>query len=301
MKLLVTGAAGQVGWELARSLVPLGTVVALDRERCNLAQPQRLAAVVREVEPAVIVNAAAYTDVDRAEREEELAFAVNGEAVGVLAECARRTGAVLLHYSTDYVFDGRKDSPYTEDDTPCPLNAYGRSKLAGETAVRQVGCAYVVLRTSWIYCARRHNFLRTILRLAGERDELRVVADQIGAPTWARHVADATARIVEAVTREREEDRFASGLYNMTASGAASWHAFAQTILEAAKRDGLCGTARGPRLCAIRSEDYPSPAIRPKNSRLANDRLRARYAIALPDWKRGLDLCLADLGQPAQP
>ncbi len=301
MKLLVTGATGQVGWELARSLVPLGTVVALDRERCDLSQPGRLAAAVREIEPDIIVNAAAYTNVDLAEREETLAFTVNGEAVGVLAECARRAGAILVHYSTDYVFDGRKDSAYTEDDAPGPLNAYGRSKLAGEFALRQVGCAHVILRTSWVYAARRHNFLRTILLLAGEREELRVVGDQVGAPTWARQIADATTRIIEAIVREREEGRFASGLYHMTASGAASWHAFAQTILEVAKRQGLCGTDHGPRLRAIRSEDYPSAAARPRNSRLANDRVRARYAIALPDWKKGLGLCLADMRLPARP
>jgi len=193
MRLLVTGANGQVGWELSRNLKPLGDVVALDRRQCDLSQPELLPTVIRSIKPDVIVNAAAYTTVDKAEQEERLATTVNGTAVGVLADESRKAGILLVHYSTDYVFDGDKPSPYTEQDEPHPINAYGRSKLAGETAMRQAGGAYTVLRTSWVYAGRGRNFVRTILRLAGERDELRIVDDQIGTPTWARSIADATA------------------------------------------------------------------------------------------------------------
>jgi dTDP-4-dehydrorhamnose reductase len=186
MKLLVTGASGQVGWELVRSLMPLGEVVACDRTQCDLLRPDSLADVVANASPDVIVNAAAYTAVDKAESEEALAHIVNGAAVKALASAAQAAGALLVHYSTDYVFNGRKGAPYVEDDEPNPINAYGRSKLAGERAIRNSGCEYLIFRTSWVYAARGRNFLRTMLRLAGERDELDVVADQIGTPTWAR-------------------------------------------------------------------------------------------------------------------
>jgi dTDP-4-dehydrorhamnose reductase len=292
---LLTGAHGQIGWELSRSLSPLGEVIALGRDQCDLARPQRLPSVIRVVKPDIIVNAAGYTAVDKAEQEESLALAVNGTSVGVLAEEARRAGAVLVHYSTDYVFDGIKNAPYMENDVPCPINAYGRSKLAGDTAIRELGGAYIVLRTSWVYAARGHNFMRTILRLAGERKELRVVSDQIGAPTWAREIAQATALIIRAVACERTEGRFASGLFNLTAAGATSWHGFAQAILEAAKESGRLCANGPPELYPIRSEDHPSPAARPKNSRLACDRIRARFGILPADWKCTLSLCFAEM------
>ncbi len=301
MRLLLTGANGQVGWELARALVPLGEVVALGRAQCDLARPERLPDVVRDVNPDIIVNAAAYTAVDKAEEEEELASTVNGTAAGVLAEEARRRGALFVHYSTDYVFDGKKNTPYTEDDAPCPINAYGRSKLAGERAVGEVGGNYIIFRTSWVYAARGHNFLRTILRLARERDELRIVADQIGAPTWARDIAKATAAIIEAGIRERSEKRFAPGIFHMTAAGAASWYDFAEAILEVARElDIACDQTllRGkaaPELHPITSEDYPSPAPRPRNSRLAGDRLRGRFKISPPDWRNSLSCCLGEM------
>jgi dTDP-4-dehydrorhamnose reductase len=239
MRLLVTGGSGQVGWELSRSLKTLGDVVALDRRLCDFSRPELLPTVIRDIKPDAIVNAAGYTAVDKAEREEKLAMTVNGTAVGVLANESRKAGILLIHYSTDYVFDGTKQTPYTEEDVPNPINAYGRSKLAGDAAVRKAGGAYVVLRTSWVYAGRGHNFLRTILRLAGERDELRIVDDQIGAPTWARDIADATAAIVRTVCRERAQGQFASGIYNLAASGATSWHGFAKAILEDATRLGL--------------------------------------------------------------
>jgi dTDP-4-dehydrorhamnose reductase len=205
----------------------------------------------------------------------------------VIAEESRKAGLFLVHYSTDYVFDGEKQTPYTEEDAPRPINAYGRSKLAGDTALRQAGGAYVILRTSWVYSRRKQNFVRTILRLARERDELRIVDDQIGAPTWARNIADATALIVHAACRERAQGQFASGLFNLAASGATSWHGFAQAILDEAKRHGLLSAQHLPQLKPIPSADYPLPAARPKNSRLAQERISERFGIALPDWKRG--------------
>ena len=295
MRLLVTGARGQIGWQLSRSLLPLGDVVALDRRQCDLARPELLPSLIRSIKPDVIVNAAAYTAVDKAEREEKLAMTVNGTAVGVIAEEARKAGIVLVHYSTDYVFDGGKQTPYSEEDVPNPINAYGRSKLAGDVAVRQAGGAYVVLRTSWVYAGRGHNFLGTILRLAGEREELRIVDDQIGAPTWARDIADATALIIRAVCQEQAQGQFASGLFNLTASGATSWHGFAKAILEDATRYALLPAQHLPQLKPIPSEEHPVAAARPKNSRLAVDRISKRFGIALPDWKQGLARCIEEM------
>jgi len=293
MRLLVTGANGHVGWELNRSLKPLGDVVALDRRQCDLSQPELLPTVIRSIRPDVIVNAAAYTAVDKAEQEEQLATMVNGTAVGVMADESRKAGILLVHYSTDYVFDGEKPSPYTEDDVPHPINAYGRSKLAGETAMRQAGGAYVILRTSWVYAGRGHNFVRTILRLAGERDELRIVDDQIGTPTSARSIADATALIVRAARLEQATGHFASGIFNLTASGATSWHGFAKAILDEAQRNGLL--QRVPQLKPIASAQYPTPAVRPKNSRFAGERISKRFGIALPDWQQALARCIKDM------
>ena len=298
MRLLVTGASGQVGWELSRSLLPLGDVIALDRRGCDLSQPELLPSLIYDLKPDVIVNAAAYTAVDKAEQEEQLATTINGTAVGVLAEESRKAGILLVYYSTDYVFDGVKETPYTEEDAPHPINAYGRSKLAGETAMCQAGGAYVILRTSWVYAGRGHNFVRTMLRLAGERYELRIVDDQIGTPTWAHDIADATAQIIHAIRRERAEGRFASGILNLTASGATSWHGFAGAIFEDARRHGLL--QRVPHLKPIPSAEYPTPAARPKNSRLARERLSKRFGIALPDWKQRLSLCIEGMKTTAR-
>ena len=293
MRLLVTGANGQVGWELSRSLMPLGDVIALDRRGCDLSQPELLPDLIRAIKPDVIVNAAAYTAVDKAEQEEQLATTVNGTAVGALADESRKVGTLFVHYSTDYVFDGAKQAPYTEEDVPHPTNAYGRSKLAGEAATRQAGGAYIILRSSWVYAGRGHNFVRTILRLAGERDELRIVDDQIGAPTWARDIADATASIILAARREQAADDFASGVFNLTASGATSWHGFAKAILYDAMRHGLL--QRLPHLKPIPSEEYPTPAARPKNSVLAGERLRKRFGIEIPDWRQRLSACIEEM------
>jgi dTDP-4-dehydrorhamnose reductase len=295
VRLLVTGARGQVGWELSRSLMPLGDVVALDRRQCDFSRPELLPGLIRGIKPDVIVNAAAYTAVDKAERQEKLATTINDTAVGVMAEEARKASIVLIHYSTDYVFDGAKQTPYTEEDAPNPINVYGRSKLAGDAAVRQAGGTYVILRTSWVYAGRGHNFLGTILRLANEREELRIVNDQIGAPTWARDIADATALIIRAICQEQAQGQFASGLFNLTASGATSWHGFAKAILEDATRYALLPAQHLPQLKPVPSEEYPTPAARPKNSRLAVDRISKRFGIALPDWKQGLARCIEEI------
>ena len=298
MKLMVTGATGQVGWELARSLMPLGEVVALDRAACDLARPDTLAGVVERVAPDVIVNAAAYTAVDRAETEEALATTVNGTAVGELARAARRRGALFIHYSTDYVFDGQGEGPISEEAMVCPLNAYGRSKLAGEVAVRESGADALVLRTTWVYGARGQNFLRTMLRLAGEREELRIVADQFGAPTWARNIADATAQIIPLALAERRAGHFAPAILNLTNAGATSWHGFATALIAEARRCRPALALKVARILPIATADYPLPARRPANSRLDGSALLRRYGIALPRWEQALVRCMEDLPLP---
>jgi dTDP-4-dehydrorhamnose reductase len=327
VRLLVTGANGQVGWELVRNLAWLGEVTALGRRHCDFSRPDRLPHLIRSLKPDVIVNAAAYTAVDDAEYDEALATTVNATAVGVLAEAARREGALFVHYSTADVFDGRKDDPYSEEDRPCPVNAYGRSKLEGEVVTAQAGGDYLILRTNWIYSPRGRNFLRTILRLLREREELQIVADhigvprsaadtahllticrqlrereelraradRIGAPTSAAQIAEATVAVIVAALHERVDGRFAPGLFHLTAAGATSWHGFAAAVVEGAARDPLLGVSNAPRLIPIASEDDPRPAARPTNSRLACDRLRRRFGVALPFWKNGLSLCLREM------
>jgi len=274
-------------------LAAVGDVIALDRKACDLSRPGDLPGLIGEAQPDIIINAAAYTAVDQAEEEEKLATLVNGTAVGVLATEARKRGALLLQYSTDYVFDGTKASPYTEDDPPNPINAYGRSKLVGERAASQLAGDYLILRTSWVFAARGRNFLQTVLRLARERDELFIVADQIGAPTWARHIADATTLIVQRVCRERDEGKFASAILNLTASGATSWFNFAEAILiETKGRQGK--DWKGPKVHPVTSSEYARPAARPKNSLLSSKRLRQRFGISLPEWQHALALCMQD-------
>jgi dTDP-4-dehydrorhamnose reductase len=285
LRILVTGANGQVGWELQRVLAPLGRVVAVDQQQMNLAEPDGIRRVTREVSPNLIVNTAAYTAVDKAESEPELAVAVNATAPGVLAEEAKRLKAAVVHYSTDYVFDGGKTGAYTEDDQPDPLGVYGRTKLAGEGAVRDSGVPHLILRTSWIYGARGHNFLLTMRRLAAERPELRVVDDQVGAPTWCRALAEITGQMLAVCGPFGLAER--SGLYHVTNAGETSWCGFARRIVE---QSGL----RTP-VTAIRTSDYPTPARRPANSRLSNDKLRRVFGLALPDWRESLALCLDEL------
>lgn len=293
MKILVTGAAGQVGWELVRSLQPLGEVIGADREQINLAQPDAIRSALRAMRPRVIVNAAAYTAVDQAEKDEKAAIAVNGVAVEVIAAEAARLGALLVHYSTDYVFDGTRQSPYRESDVPNPINSYGRSKLAGEQALRESPADWLCLRTSWIFAARGRNFLQTVLRLASEREELRIVADQVGAPTSARLVADATAQVVKQALGERDRGVFGSAVLHLTASGATSWHGFADRIVASAPALALSPKVR--RIVPIATADYPLPAPRPGNSRLDCGLIERRFGLALPAWEVGVDLCLAEM------
>src|SRR5512135_74250 len=271
LRILLTGRNGQVGWELERKLAPLGEVIATDRSTLDLADPDQIRRAVREAKPEVIVNAAAYTAVDTAESEPELAMRINGFAPGVLAEEAKRLGALLVHYSTDYVFDGEKATPYVEDDPPNPINVYGRTKLEGERAIGAADCRHLILRTSWVYGARGKNFLLTILRLAREGRELRVVDDQIGAPTASFAIAQATAQLVRASAR---------GLYHLCAAGAASWCGFARAIVAHA---GIAAS-----VTAIRTEDYPTLAKRPRNSRLDCSKLRAKQSVSLAPWDEAL-------------
>jgi len=285
MKILLTGCRGQLGRELKRSLECLGRVVACDRHQLDLAQPDALRAAVRSIAPAAIVNAAAYTAVDKAETEPAQADAINALAPGILAEEARRAGALLIHYSTDYVFDGRKPEPYGEDDATAPLSAYGRSKLAGEQAIAAAGGRHLIFRTSWVYGLHGSNFMKTMLRLGRERKELRVVGDQIGAPTWTRHLADVAALVL--ARRDRPD-----GLYHLAAAGETSWHGYAEAIFAEARSAGLLQDL--PVIHRIDSADYPLPAARPANSRLDCTRFRRDFGLDLPDWRVGLADCLAD-------
>lgn len=282
-RILLTGINGQVGWELQRTLQPLGDVIALDRSQLDLANPDALRAVVRDIKPKLIVNPAAYTAVDKAETEADLAMAINGTAPGILAEEARTLDALLVHYSTDYVFAGDGDFPYTEASPVAPRNSYGRSKLAGEQAIQSTACRHLIFRTSWVYGLRGANFLRTMLRLGAERDALKIVGDQIGAPTWSRMIAEATSC---AIARQQGQQ----GLYHLTAGGAASWYDFACAIFDLAHQRGML--ARKPEVSRINSVDYPTPAERPKNSRLTCNKLREDFGLSIPTWDEQLNLCL---------
>ncbi|MET0321183.1 MAG: dTDP-4-dehydrorhamnose reductase [Duganella sp.] len=284
MKILLTGSTGQVGYELARSLQGLGEVVAVDRNVMDLSNLDQVRDVIRQVRPQLIVNPAAYTAVDKAESEPELAYRVNAEAPGLMAEEARLLGAAMVHYSTDYVFDGASPAPRSEDDATGPLNVYGASKLAGEQAIAAAGIDHLIFRTSWVYGTRGKNFLLTMLRLAREREELRVVADQHGAPTWSRTIADTTA-LVLAQARQGGADwwRANSGVYHLSAQGETTWFEFTQAIVDAA---GLAC-----RVLPIGSAEYPTPARRPQYSVMSSERLMSRFCH-LPDWKQALHLCI---------
>jgi len=287
-RIMLTGKNGQLGWELQRSLAPLGKVVALGRADLDLTEPGSIRRTVRAVRPDVIVNAAAYTAVDKAEQEPDLAMAINGVAPGVLAEEARRVGAALVHYSTDYVFDGDKSLPYTEDDAPNPLNVYGRTKLVGEQAIEAAGVSHLILRTSWIYGARGKNFLLTILRLAEQRRQLRVVSDQVGTPNWSRTIAGATAQILAQCCSPRSTRvGFAktNSTYHLTALGATSWYGFARAILTEAFVWNGRGTSE---VIPIGSAEYPALARRPKNSVLANGKIVNAFGMTMPHWHAGL-------------
>jgi dTDP-4-dehydrorhamnose reductase len=295
MKILLLGKNGQIGWELQRSLAPLGEVIALDRgesaDLCtDLERPDALAATLRAVGPQVVVNAAAYTAVDEAESQPERARVVNAAAPGVLAREAKALGAWLVHFSTDYVFDGSGDAPWTEDAPTAPLNVYGQSKLAGEQAIRASGCRHLLLRTSWVYGVRGNNFARTMLRLAAELDRLRVVADQHGAPTGAELIADVTAQALRAAQLRPE----VSGTYHLAAAGETTWHGYAAWVIEAARRAGQSVQVAPAAIEPVPSTSYATAARRPLNSRLDTRKLREVFDVVLPPWQHGVQRVLTE-------
>ncbi len=289
---LVTGGNGQVGFELRRSLAPLGNVIALDRAACDLSRTDALRRLVRQHRPDVIVNPAAYTAVDKAETDAQTAFAVNGAAAGVLAEEARALGSLLVHYSTDYVFDGRKDGTYVETDAVNPQSVYGKSKLAGEQAIAASGAQALVLRTCWVAGAHGGNFAKTMLKLGRERDSLRVIADQFGAPTTAALIADVTAQIVARHWLHGQREVFPGGVYHLAAAGETTWHGYATEVLRHAAARGVELKVDPARIEAIPATAYPLPAPRPANSRLDTGKLRGTFGIHLPDWRQGVHYLL---------
>lgn len=294
MNILLTGKDGQVGFALRHALAQLGTLTAVGRADCDLADADAVRALVRRVQPDVVVNAAAYTAVDRAETERDPAWAVNAAAPGVLGEEAARLGALVVQYSTDYVFDGTKEGAYTEDDVPAPLGVYGASKLAGERALAAANPRHLVLRTSWVLGVHGENFAKTMLRLARERDALRVVADQCGAPTPAALLADVTARLLRQHARAGGQP-FPYGTYHVASSGATSWHGYAQYVLAAALAAGHALNTTPERVLPVTTADYPTAARRPANSRLDTTRLRQTFGLVLPSWQQGVDEVLAHL------
>lgn len=283
--ILLLGKDGQVGWQLQRSLAPLGTVSAVGRERCDLADLDGLRLLVRAERPKIIVNAAAYTAVDKAESEPELAARINAEVPAVLADEAKKLGALLVHYSTDYVFDGRKSTPYVETDAPNPASVYGRTKLAGEQAIAAAGCRALIFRTSWVFGARGNNFVKTILRLAGEGRALRIIDDQVGSPTPAALISGVTGLALAAV-RRGENAAEGARLYHLAAANPVSWCGFARTIVDYASRTpGFSGLPAPGSIAAIGTADYPLPAPRPANSRFDCARLEGDFGLEMPDWR----------------
>lgn len=296
MKILLLGAEGQLGWELQRALAPLGSLTALGRQGLDglcgdLGNAEGLRDTIRRLAPDLIVNAAAYTAVDRAETEPELAWAINAQAPALLAQAAAHSKALLVHYSTDYVFDGHGSQPWQETDAPAPLNSYGQTKLAGEQAIRDSGCRHLIFRTSWVYAARGQNFLRSMLRLAAERDELTVVADQIGAPTGAELLADVSAYCIATTLQQPTLE----GTYHLAAAGEASWHDYARLVVTTARNAGLPLLAKAEDIQPIATSAYPTPAARPLNSRLCCQRLQQRFALQLPPWQQGVIRTVTEL------
>lgn len=286
-RILITGAGGQVGFELARSLAPLGDLLAVDRQQMDLADPTSIIQQLDTFQPDIIVNPAAYTAVDQAEKEHELAFAINAEAPRILAQWAKQHAALLIHYSTDYVFDGSKDGRYSEDEPTNPLSVYGSSKRDGENAIREECDNHLILRTSWVVGAHGNNFLKTILRLAKERETLSIVADQFGAPTSAALLADVTAQLIGQWQHALHET-FPFGTYHLTAAGVTSWHEYAQFVVELAHKAGLPAKLSATDIKPIPTDGYPLPAKRPKNSRLDCSRISQTFGLTLPDWKTGV-------------
>lgn len=303
MKLLLLGCGGQVGWELRRSLSPLGQVEALDFNtegprsapelKADFTDPAQVAEIVRRVRPDVIVNAAAHTAVDKAESEPEIARLINASTPGMVAQAAAEIGALLVHYSTDYVFDGAGNEPRTETAPTAPLNVYGMTKLEGEQAIQSSGCRHLIFRTSWVYAARGGNFARTMLKLAAERDALKVIADQHGAPTGADLLADVTAHAIRSVSQPGGDVRL--GLYHLVASGETTWHAYASHVIEWARAQGLPVKVAAGAIEAVPTTAYPTPAKRPHNSRLDTRRVQATFGLSLPHWQVGVDRMLTEI------
>jgi dTDP-4-dehydrorhamnose reductase len=300
MKILLLGMNGQVGWELQRSLAPLGELIALDFDSpgplsADFSRPESLAATVRAVAPQIIVNAAAHTAVDKAESEPELARTLNATAPGVLAREAAALGAWIVHYSTDYVFDGSGSAPWVEDSPTGPLSVYGRTKLEGEQLIRASGCPHLILRTSWVYAARGGNFAKTMLKLAMERDRLSVIADQIGAPTGADLLADVTAHALRTALQRPE----VSGTYHVVATGETSWHGYATHVIEFARATGQPVKVSRDAIAPVPTTAFPTPARRPGNSRLNTNKLRDTFGLRLPRWEIGVDRMLRETLQVA--
>jgi dTDP-4-dehydrorhamnose reductase len=294
MKILLFGMDGQVGWELQRSLASLGELIALDahsQEMCgDFTNLEGIARTIRTVAPDIIVNAAAHTAVDKAESEPELARTINALAPGVLAQEAKRIGAWLIHYSTDYVFDGNGDQAWLETDTPAPLSVYGKTKLEGEAAICASECKYLIFRTSWVYAARGANFAKTMLKLAQERDVLNVINDQIGAPTGADLLADITAHTIRTVQQDKTQRL--SGIYHLVAAGTTSWHGYASFVIEFARQAGMNIKLASAAINPVPSSAFPTPAPRPKNSRLDTNKLSSTFNLHLPDWQIGVSRML---------
>jgi dTDP-4-dehydrorhamnose reductase len=289
--ILVTGKNGQVGYELQRALLPIGNVVAVNRQQMNLSETTSIREAVSQIKPDIIVNTAAYTAVDKAETDQQTAMQINGIAPGVLAEEAAKLNALLIHYSTDYVYDGSKENVYLETDATNPVNYYGLTKLTGEQAIQATTVEHLILRTSWVYGGRGSNFLLTMLRLMKERAELNVIDDQHGTPTWSRLIAEVTAHIIKQAILERQQADFESGVYHLTSSGETTWHGFAAKIAELAanKEDLKIKTIK-----KIPTSQYPTPAKRPHNSRISTQTLTERFSLTLPKWDEALALCMED-------
>jgi dTDP-4-dehydrorhamnose reductase len=305
MKILLLGRNGQVGWELQRSLAPLGELLALDRHSSvacgDLSQPEALVQTVLHFQPQVIVNAAAHTAVDKAESEPELARLLNATAPGALAQAAKTVGAWLVHYSTDYVFNGQGQTPWQEDDNTAPLSVYGQTKLDGEALIVASGCQHLIFRTSWVYASRGGNFAKTMLRLAQERERLTVIDDQFGAPTGADLIADVTAHAVRQVTGMGNSTPGVdlSGIYHLVAAGQTTWHGYAQHVIETARRLAPEKSLKVQEIAAVASSAFVTPARRPHNSRLDTRKLKTTWGLQLPAWQQGVDRMLAEIVSPA--
>ena len=284
-KIIISGSQGQVGWELARSCSLWGDVLVMDRSEFDLSNLDQIANVIRRERPSYLINAAAYTAVDKAETDQELCRRINADVVGVIAEECKKLNSILIHFSTDYVFDGTKSGAYLETDTPCPINVYGHSKLEGEQNIQSVGGNYFIYRVSWVYSHRGSNFLKTMLKLASQRPELKIVSDQFGAPTWARFIAEAVSLTLADPSLNEKK-----GIYHLVPHGETNWSDFAQKIFSLAEQRGL----QVPQVVPISTQEYPTPARRPKNSRMSNEKLIKTFGWPLQSWEKYLELCVKD-------